>query len=305
MRHRQPGVPRGTAGPAGPHQHPRRICLWQRLVKVFDGVMLMWWILTVPSFLFVAIDIRRTPAATVLKWAFVILTAFTGPIGAFLYVLGCREQLSGTHEEYVSVRWRQVLGSTMHCAAGDGIGIIVGAAIGAGLSLAFWPDVLLEYTLGFGFGWVYFQAFAMRYMAGGSYSKSLRMTFLPELLSMNLLMTGMLLTTRFSMPQVAGGNNPARPEFWFIMSMALVVGFAFAYPINMWLVAKHMKHGMLTVRKEPAAAPSEHGTMANMANMSTGPPPAQPSMRTKAAMTALTITILGGALAVITQFALR
>lgn len=263
--------------------------------------MLLWWILTVPSFVFVAIDVWRTPAATVLKWAFIILTAFTGPIGAFFYVLGCREPLNGSHEEYVSARWRQVLGSTMHCAAGDGIGIIVGAAIGGVLALPFWPDFLLEYALGFGFGWVYFQAFAMRYMAGGSYAKSLRMTFLSELLSMNLLMTGMQLTTRFSMRKIAGGDNPARPEFWFIMSMALIVGFACAYPINWWLVAHHMKHGMLTVRKEPVAAPGGHGTMDAMP---AGPPPAQPSTRAKVAMTALTLAILGGALVVVTQLAL-
>ena len=267
---------------------------------MFDGVMLLWWILTVPSLAFVAIDVWRTPAATVLKWAFVILTAFTGPIGAFFYVLGCREPLRGTHEEYVSVRWRQVLGSTMHCAAGDGIGIIVGAAIGAGLALPFWPDFLLEYVLGFGVGWVYFQAFAMRYMAGGSYAKSLRMTFLPELLSMNLLMTGMQLTSRFSMRAVAGGDDPTRPAFWFIMSMALVVGFAFAYPINWWLVVHHMKHGMLTVRKEPVVAVSGRETMGTVP---AGPPPAQPGMRAKMAMTALTFAVLGGALVVVTQLA--
>jgi hypothetical protein len=269
---------------------------------VLGGVMLLWWILTVPSFLFVVIDVwRTTPAAPVLKWAFVILTAFTGPIGAFFYVLGCREPLQGTHEEYVSVRWRQVLGSTMHCAAGDGIGIIVGAAIGAGLALTFWPDFLLEYALGFGFGWTYFQAFAMRDMAGGSYAKSLWITFLPELLSMNLLMTGMQLTTRFLMREIAAGDDPARPEFWFIMSMALIVGFACAYPINWWLVAHHMKHGMLTVRKEPVSAPSGRGTMNAM---SAGPPPAQPTTRVKVSMTALTFSFLGGALVVITQFAL-
>jgi hypothetical protein len=268
---------------------------------VLDGVMLLWWILTVPSFLFVAVDVWRTPAATVLKWAFVILTVFTGPIGAFFYVLGCREPLTGTHEEYVSVRWRQVLGSTMHCAAGDGIGIIVGAAIGGGLALAFWPDFLLEYVLGFGFGWAYFQAFAMRDMAGGSYAKSLRLTFLPELLSMNLLMTGMQLTSRFSMREITGGHNPTRPEFWFIMSMALVVGFACAYPINWWLVAHHMKHGMLTVRDEPVSTPSESATDGEM---SAGPPPDQPTTRAKLAMTALTVAILGSALVIITQFAL-
>jgi len=69
------------------------------------------------------------PESPVLKWAFVILTAFTGPLGAFFYVLGCREPLRGEHEKYVAARWRQVLGSTMHCVAGAGIGIIVGAAL--------------------------------------------------------------------------------------------------------------------------------------------------------------------------------
>lgn len=106
------------------------------LFRMLVGAMLLWWILTIPSFLFVVIDIwRTTPESAVLKWAFVILTAFTGPLGAFFYVLGCREPLLGTHEQYVGARWRQVLGSTMHCVAGDGIGIIVGAAIGAGLTL--------------------------------------------------------------------------------------------------------------------------------------------------------------------------
>ncbi len=229
---------------------------------MLDGAMLLWWILTIPSFLFVAIDIfRTTPEATVMKWAFIILTAFTGPVGAFFYVLGCREPLKGTHEQYVSVRWRQVLGSTMHCAAGDGIGIILGSAIGAGLALTLWPDFLLEYVLGFSFGWGYFQAFAMKDMAGGNYLKSLRMTFLPEFLSMNCLMSGMLLVSKFWMPQVSGGDDPSRPQFWFIMSIALLVGFIAAYPMNWWMVSNHMKHGMITVLSEERGG--EHSAMAH------------------------------------------
>ncbi len=281
-----------------------------RGTATLDGVMLLWWILTVPSFLFVSIDIwRTTPEAKVLKWAFMILTAFLGPVAAFFYVLGCREPLRGTHEEYVSVRWRQVLGSTMHCAAGDGIGIIVGAAVGAGLALSFWPDFFLEYVLGFGFGWAYFQAFAMRDMAGGSYVASLKMTFLPELLSMNLLMTGMQLTTRFWMPHVAGGTEPSQPEFWFIVSMALLVGFVFAYPINWWLVAHHMKHGMLTVREPEMAMTGSGGSggtgaMPERPAESTTDMPVQPSAGVKAAMTALTFVILGAGLTVVVLFAL-
>jgi hypothetical protein len=234
--------------------------------------MLMWWILTIPSLLFVVIDIwRTTPESAVLKWAFVILTAFTGPLGAFFYVLGCREPLRGIHEKYVASRWRQVLGSTMHCVAGDGIGIIVGAAIAGGLALSFWPDFLLEYVLGFGFGWAFLQAFAMRDAAGGSYMKSLKMTFLPELLSMNLLMTGMVITSRFAMRTAGEGHDPIRPQFWFIMSMALIAGFVCAYPINWWLVANHMKHRMMTVRAEPATVAVEERTMGAMSGeMSAG-----------------------------------
>jgi hypothetical protein len=266
---------------------------------MFDGAMLLWWILTVPSYLFVVIDIwRTTPESPVLKWAFVILTAFTGPVGAFFYVLGCREPLQGTHEQYIGIRWRQVLGSTMHCVAGDGIGIVVGAAIGSVLALTFWPDFLLEYALGFGFGWAFFQAFAMRDMAGGSYSQSLRMTFLPELLSMNLLMAGMTLTSRFAMRRVEGADDPGRPQFWFIMSIALMAGFVCAYPINWWLVANHMKHGMLTVRRQPASMgdmtmPSMPGEMTEGSGREGGP-----TRGVKAAMTVLTVAILGAALAV-------
>jgi hypothetical protein len=100
----------------------------------------------------------------------------------------------------------------------------------------------------FGFGWTVFQALFMRDMAGGSYSRSLKMTFAPELLSMNLLMTGMLPTMMILRRFVVSAENPMTPNFWFVMSMALLVGFVVSYPMNWWLVANHLKHGMMTVR---------------------------------------------------------
>ena len=42
---------------------------------MFDGVMLLWFVLAAVSLLFVAIDIRATPESPVLKWGFVLLTA--------------------------------------------------------------------------------------------------------------------------------------------------------------------------------------------------------------------------------------
>jgi Domain of unknown function (DUF4396) len=215
--------------------------------------MLLWFLLTTLALGFVAVDLRSTPVSPVMKWGFVLLTAYTGPIGAFLYVLGCREPLPGLHERYIATRWRQVLGSTMHCVAGDGVGILAGAVVASFLTLSHPLEIALEYGLGFGFGWTIFQALFMRDMAGGSYRRALTAAFLPEFLSMNLVMTGMMLTASLGWIAVGRRSGPLTPEFWFVMSMALLAGFITAYPMNWWLVAKGLKHGMMTVRDDPAA----------------------------------------------------
>jgi len=219
---------------------------------LIDGVMLLWFLLTALSVAFVAIDIRNTPEHPVMKWAFVLFTAYSGPFGAFLYVLGCREPLPGLHEQYVAARWRQALGSTMHCVAGDGIGILVGAVIGALVLLPIAAEMALEYVLGFAFGWTIFQALFMGQMFG-SYSGALKGTFTSELLSMNCLMGGMLPVASLAFIDNPASHDPTEPLFWFRMSLALMVGAAFAFPMNWWLVAHHLKHGMLTVRPKGEA----------------------------------------------------
>src|SRR5262245_52207869 len=234
---------------------------------MLDGVILLWFVLTAIAVLFVAIDIRTTPESPVLKWGFVLVTAYTGVFGAFLYVLGCREPLPGLHEQYVAARWRQTLGSTMHCVAGDGVGILAGAAIASSVDLGGWGEVLLEYVLGFAFGWMIFQALFMRDMVGGSYARSLTSTFIPELLSMNLLMAGMV-PTMMILKMHLGAGGPGTASFWFVMSMALLVGAILAYPMNWWLVKHNLKHGMMTVR--PAASAQEHSTHQATPEMAAG-----------------------------------
>jgi len=152
------------------------------------------------------------------------------------YVLGCREPLPGLHERYVAARWRQTLGSTMHCVAGDGVGILAGAVLSSVFGLAGLTEVVIECVLGFAFGWTIFQALFMRDMAGGSYGRALRSTFVSELLSMNLLMAGMVPTVMALKSRIPAAADPMTPSFWFVMSMGLLVGFIIAYPMNWWLV---------------------------------------------------------------------
>ncbi|MPZ35756.1 MAG: DUF4396 domain-containing protein [Rhodospirillales bacterium] len=276
---------------------------------MLDGVMLLWFLLAAASLLFVAIDIRTTPESQVMKWGFVLLTAYTGVIGAFLYVLGCREPLPGLHERYTAAQWRQALGSTMHCVAGDGVGILAGAVLATALGIAGIAEAALEYVLGFAFGWTIFQALFMREMAGGSYLGALKSTFLSELLSMNLLMAGMIPTVTILRRHVPAADNPTTTHFWFVMSMGLLVGFIIAYPMNWWLVANKLKHGMMTVRPAHAHAGAPHGAtdaamsgmshagdhMSHMSMAMDARPPLRPSL---AVMTLLSLVALAAGLAV-------
>jgi hypothetical protein len=249
---------------------------------MLESVMMLWFVLTAMSVLYVAIDIAQVPEHPVLKWGFILLTLYAGPIGALLYVFGCRKRTPEEHARFVSARWRQVLGSTMHCVAGDGVGILAGAVISKLLVLALLAEVALEYVLGFAFGWTIFQALFMKDMAGGSYRRSLKSTFLPELLSMNCLMGGMIPVAALLWQGIPEAHDPAHGLFWFRMSIALMVGFAAAYPINWWLVANHLKHGMMTA-PALAAAPAKRKGMAM-------PPP--PSRETIAVVTAISFAVL-------------
>jgi hypothetical protein len=139
----------------------------------------------------------------------------------------------------------------MHCVAG--VGLLAGAVLARMLRLGGLLEVALEYELGFAFGWTVFQALFMRDMVGGSYIRSLTSTFVPELVSMNLLMTGMVPTMMILMMQLGVGADPTIAAFWFVMSMSLLVDFIAAYPMNWWLVRYNLKHSMMTVRPDTAA----------------------------------------------------
>lgn len=63
------------------------------------------------------------------------MTLYLGPVGLFLYVLSCKEPFPGTHERFIQPLWKQGMGSTIHCVAGDATGIIVAAAVTGALGL--------------------------------------------------------------------------------------------------------------------------------------------------------------------------
>ena len=216
---------------------------------MLDTVLYVWFVLVGLSVIYVAWDaFTNNPEMTIMKWGWVIITLYTSVVGLVLYIFACKEPAPGTHEEFVKPLWKQALGSQIHCLAGDGTGIIIAAAITAALGFPMWLDVLSEYVFGFLFGLTIFQALFMKDMLGGSYVKALKSSFMPEWLSMNAVMAGMIPTMVLLMSYDMTSMEANSIRFWGVMSLATMVGGILAYPVNMWLVANKLKHGMGTVR---------------------------------------------------------
>ena len=247
-----------------------------------DVVLLGWFALTILSVAYVAYDAyANNPELTVMKWGWVLVTLYMGPIGLGLYVLSCKEPRPFTHEEFIKPLWKQAMGSTIHCVAGDATGIILAAAITAAIGFPMWIDLITEYVFGFAFGLLVFQALFMKDMMGGSYWKAVRMSFMPEWLSMNMVMAGMIpAMVAGMMGRDMRAMEPSQLLFWGVMSFGVIVGFATAYPVNWWLVAKGLKHGMGTQRalgKGGHSMEAERERLAILAGRDSARPDARPA----------------------------
>jgi hypothetical protein len=109
-------------------------------------------------------------------------------------------------------------------------------------------DAAVEYIAGFAFGLLIFQALFMKDMLGGSYWQAVKGTWVPEWLSMNAVMAGMIPVMIILMTKDMRAMEPNSWRFWGVMSLASLVGAALAYPVNWWLVKNGLKHGMGTER---------------------------------------------------------
>jgi FtsP/CotA-like multicopper oxidase with cupredoxin domain len=244
------------------------------IIQPIDYFLVVWFLLALGSTAYVAYDqYRNNPEPVVMKWGFILVTLYMGPLGLLIYVLADKEPRPGEHERFTEPLWKQGVGSTIHCVAGDATGIILAAAITALLGLPMWIDLIVEYIAGFAFGLFIFQSLFMMRMMGGSYWENVRKSFLPEFISMNFMMAGMAPVMSFlMMGSDMRAMEPTELLFWGVMSLGVMAGFATAYPANVWMVKRGLKHGLMTERPHKAGA--RHKKHADLA--------AQASTRSKA-----------------------
>ncbi|WHY72107.1 DUF4396 domain-containing protein [Fictibacillus enclensis] len=144
--------------------------------------------------------------------------------------------------------WQSVVVSTTHCSSGCSLGDLLGAPIVflTGLTMAgstLFADYVVEFVLAYILG-IAFQYYGMG-MGSKPAEEKLKNAIKADTWSLIAFEIGMFAWMAlshyvfFSEPP-----KPNGPVFWFMMQIAMMIGFGTSYPANWYLVKKGVKHAM-------------------------------------------------------------
>ena len=172
-------------------------------------------------------------------WPLTLL--YWGPLGLPFYWAIGRQPKDGKSF------WQFVFGGASHCGAGCALGDTIGAwlvfAFGFtvfGSSLA--GEYLFAFVLAYLFG-VAFQYFSVAPMRGLGLAEGLREAIKIDTLSLVAFEIGMfawMAVRAWMFPNL----HPTQWTYWFMMQIAMVLGFATTFPVNWWLIRRGTKEKM-------------------------------------------------------------
>lgn len=133
---------------------------------------------------------------------------------------------------------RLSVSATLHCLLGCGLGEVLGMVIGVGLSMSIVATIVLAVILGFVFGFLLGLIPLIR--AGFSLRRAFRQVAIAETLSIAVMETAEVLVQVYTPGVMEAGLSS--PLFWFGMLLALIAGFAAAFPVNYIMIGKGVRH---------------------------------------------------------------
>ncbi len=212
----------------------------------------------------------------IMSWVWPITAIWSGPVGLWAYFRFGRMKATGEKEQHRHEPgksesgqeeqggekskeqlekkagkpfWQITTAGTLHCASGCTLGDFVGEWIVffTGLVIAgsvLWSDYLLDFTLAYTVG-IVFQYFAIAPMRGLSGWPGILAAIKADTVSLVAFEVGMFAWMAFTREVLFKPPlEPTDPAYWFMMQIAMAVGFLTAYPANWWLIRKGIKEAM-------------------------------------------------------------
>ncbi|WP_028784580.1 DUF4396 domain-containing protein [Thalassobacillus devorans] len=204
------------------------------------------------SFLIILIDVIRHPQQMmVMNLVWPINGLFFGPLNLWAYYKWGRLKAKGIKKDD-NRKWpAKVFVSTSHCSSGCAIGDIIGIPIVAitGMTIAgatIFADFTVEFILAYLFG-IFFQFYAIYPMnkekgVFQNFKDAIKADSL-ALIAFEVGMFGWMALVHFII-FAPNPPKPHEPSYWFMMQIALILGFFTSYPANWWLVKRGIKEEM-------------------------------------------------------------
>ncbi|SFD93738.1 DUF4396 domain-containing protein [Roseivivax sediminis] len=202
-------------------------------------VLGLWVAAMVPCLAWTIRDLttRNSHLMSLMKLVWALTVAYSGPLGLLIYRWAGRKEIARDSPARRGAR------SVAHCYSGCGLGEIAGLFIAVGLlSLA---------TV-----WVAALTFACAYAAGFALTVGplvqegtpLRTALRDAVLSETPSITVMEVVAIGTDLWLSGGATMGEVRFWSSLVVSLSLGLLAAWPMNIWLIQRGVKSGMMDPR---------------------------------------------------------
>jgi hypothetical protein len=178
------------------------------------------------------------------------ITALYGGIFAlvFYYCIGKNGAKNRQHTHRKPF-WQSVAIGALHCGSGCTLGDIFAEALlfympvlifGSKLAGTWTIDYIFAFVIG-----ILFQYYAIKPMGKLSTVNALKAALKADTLSLTSWQAGMYGWMAICFFVLFKNRpEPTDPVFWLMMQVAMLFGFATAYPVNRWLIKKGIKEAM-------------------------------------------------------------
>ncbi len=138
-----------------------------------------------------------------------------------------------------------------HCGAGCTLGDIIGEwlVFAVGLTVAghvLWGEYIADYVLAFALG-IAFQYFSIAPMRGLGVREGVVAALKADTLSLTFFEIGLfgwMALMSFVFFPAPSHLHPDSAAYWLLMQVGMLLGFATAYPVNLWLIRRGIKEAM-------------------------------------------------------------
>lgn len=188
---------------------------------------------------------------TVMEAVWPLTALYLGPLAVWAYRRFGMNGMAGHHQRHGGRRrWTGIALSVTHCGAGCVLGDIIAEFVIFAPALtiagqALFAEYVGDYVLAIGFG-ILFQYFVISRMQRLTLRAGLVAAAKSDVVALSAFEIGLfgwmalMRFVFFTSPHL----YPDSPVYWLFMQFGMVLGFATAWPANLWLIRRGIKEAM-------------------------------------------------------------